>query len=210
MSGVPAVSPDPAAARDAARSILSQQRFHPARVPHPLTGVLRWIGDRFAPIGRVVDKVFSPLADYSQTTVGLLIVGGVLIAIVALIAWRIARRRLTLGRSGRPEGYELEHTSRDPRELERAADRAEEDGKLALAIRLRFRAGLLRLDERGAIAYQPSITTRVVARRLGSVSFDNLAHEFDLVAYGFHEPSLDEVVTTKREWQQVLELVDRR
>ena len=58
--------------------------------------------------------------------------------------------------------------SEDPDELERAADDAERDGDLDRALRLRFRAGLLRLGDRGAIRYRPSVTTSEVRRALGS------------------------------------------
>src|SRR5262249_61242968 len=56
--------------------------------------------------------------------------------------------------------------SQDPGRLEREADAAEHRGDLDAAVRLRFRAGLLRLDRAGAISYRPSITSGQVARRL--------------------------------------------
>ena len=72
----------------------------------------------------------------------------------------------------------------DPDALERAADEAERDGDLARALRLRFRAGLLRLGDRGAIHYRPSVTTGEVRRTLGSATFDDLAGTFEAVTYG--------------------------
>ena len=54
--------------------------------------------------------------------------------------------------------------ARRPRALERRAAEAEAAGDLEAALRLRFRAGLLRLDARGAIDYRPSISTREVRR----------------------------------------------
>ncbi len=72
----------------------------------------------------------------------------------------------------------------DPDELERAADAAERAGRLDDAVRLRFRAGLLRLGSRGAIRYRPSVTTGEVRRVLGSDTFDELARTFEAVAYG--------------------------
>jgi len=210
MTGALAATPDPGAARRAARSILSEQRFRPEHLPRPLEGVLRWIGDRFAPVGDFLGKAFGPVLDFSGTTSGMVVVGLVLAVAVGMIARMVARRRLARERRVHHDHADLEHFGRDPRELERAADDAEARGELALAIRLRFRAGLLRLDEQGVIAFRPSLPTRAVARRLDNATFDRLAREFDFVAYGFHEPSLDEIAVSKQEWQQVLAEVGRR
>ena len=54
----------------------------------------------------------------------------------------------------------------DPQALERAAEAAERDGEWERAVRLRFRAGLLRLDRRKVLVYRPSLTTGEVARAL--------------------------------------------
>ena len=56
----------------------------------------------------------------------------------------------------------------DPAALEREADRAAADGEWETAVRLRFRAGLLRLDARELIEYRPSLTTGEVAAAVGS------------------------------------------
>ena len=60
----------------------------------------------------------------------------------------------------------------DPKTLERQADAAEASGDLEAALRLRFRAGLLRLDRRGAIEFRPSISTHEVRRAVRSEDFD--------------------------------------
>ena len=74
------------------------------------------------------------------------------------------RRRRRARRRARTVADERE----DPDALEREADAAERDGDLDRAVRLRFRAGLLRLGDRGAIHYRPSVTTGEVRRTLDS------------------------------------------
>ena len=51
-------------------------------------------------------------------------------------------------------------------------------------MRLRFRAGLLRLDRRRVIVYRPSLTTGEVARAIGSPAFAEVGDRFDAIAYG--------------------------
>src|SRR5262249_16511503 len=120
------------------------------------------------------------------------------------------RRR---GRVRRGEGSFLigDHDDiEDPDALERAADEAERDGDLDRAVRLRFRAGLLRLGDRGAIAYRPSVTTGGIRRVLGSRTFDELAQTFEAVTYGGQAAQHPDVDAARREWPRVLEETKRR
>ncbi|MDQ1521225.1 MAG: hypothetical protein QOI55_2298, partial [Actinomycetota bacterium] len=93
----------------------------------------------------------------------------------------------------------------DPAGLERLADDAERQGDLERALRLRFRAGLLRLDERGVIRYRPSLTTGEVRRLLGSATFDELAARFEEVAYGRDPAVPGDVATARSNWPRVVE-----
>jgi hypothetical protein len=76
-------------------------------------------------------------------------------------------------------------------------------------VRLRFRAGLLRLGDRGAIRYRPSVTTGEVRRVLGSETFDELARTFEAVAYGGRPASNPDVDTARREWPRVVSTAPR-
>ena len=92
----------------------------------------------------------------------------------------------------------------DPRALERLAAEAEAAGDLEEALRLRFRAGLLRLDARGAIEYRPSISTREVRRKLRSEDFDALAATFDDVVYGGRAAEGADVSDARERWPAVV------
>ncbi len=129
-----------------------------------------------------------------------------LAVVVGLTAWGIAKRRA--GRPGRAKtrgAAPAPDPAEDADALERAADAAERDGDLDRAVRLRFRAGLLRLGDRGAISYRPSVTTGEVRRSLGSARFDDLAETFEAVTYGGRPADPPDVARARREWPNVLE-----
>jgi len=200
----PAPSVDPDAARREAQHILSDRRFRPSPAPRPLRGPLRWLGRR-------IESVFGPLGRFVGSISGWvwLAAAAVVVAVVVWAVVRARRRRVahapatkTLG--GVPDDGE------DPAALERAADAAERDGDLDRAVRLRFRAGLLRLGDRGAIRYRPSVTTGEVRKALGSRRFDDLAGTFEAVAYGGRPAERPDTDAARREWPHVLEEAGRR
>ena len=127
---------------------------------------------------------------------------------VVLVTWFVARRRGSAGEAGAgPRRADGERA--DPALLERDADAAEQRGDLDLALRLRFRAGLLRLDGRGAIRYRPSITSGQVARQLRLRDFDDLAITFDAVAYRGRHASSTDVHSARATWPRVVEHAGR-
>jgi hypothetical protein len=192
---------DPDSARNHARDILRDRRFRSDPAPRPFRGPLQWLGDRMAPIGRFFERVANSVPWYIWIALA--------IAATALIArWIIARSRRAAGgrsrtRAGAPEVLE------DPAALEREADDAERRGDLDRAVRLRFRAGLLRLGARGVVDYRPSLTTTEVRSRLESARFDRLAKRFDEVAYGDAHAEPPDVETARSEWPRVVHDADR-
>jgi hypothetical protein len=190
---------DPDQARDQAREILGSRRYKPANVPRPFEGVLDWLGDRLRPIGDFFSRITDSLA-------GKIVLAAVLAGIVTVIALLVARRRAARGAGAgvrHRHGAGAEHL--DPGRLEVEADVAERRGDLDTALRLRFRAGLLRLDGTGAIAFRPSITSGQVSRRLRLPAFDDLAVTFDAVAYGGRHASATDLSTARSAWPRVVE-----
>ena len=92
----------------------------------------------------------------------------------------MGRRSAAAARAARAHSTARE----DPRDLEREAERAAAAGEWETAVRLRFRAGLLRLDARDVIEYRPSLTTGEVRRAIFSPAFDRVGDDFDEIAYG--------------------------
>ena len=190
---------DPDRARDQAREILGGRRYKPADVPRPFQGALEWLGDRLRPIGDFFSAVTESLP-------GKIALAAVLAGIVAVVALLFARRRAATSVAGGGAGRRQSPDERaDPGRLEREADAAERRGDFDAALRLRFRAGLLRLDRAGAIHFRPSITTGQVARRLRLRTFDDLAVRFDAVAYGGRHASATDLQSARAEWPRVLE-----
>jgi len=198
------VAVDPDDARRAAQRILSGGRYRTSSAPHPLRKPLNWLGDRLDTIGTWIGHLLRPL-------VNPWVLVAVLLAVLAAAVFFVTRAR---GRRSRPgelaDGRLAPTAAEDPDALERAADDAERAGDLDRALRLRFRAGLLRLGDGGAIRYRPSVTTGEVRRVLGSETFDDLARTFEGVAYGGRDAQPPDVETARREWPNVLAGAARR
>ena len=190
---------NPAQAREQARQILSERRFHGTSLPRPFHGLLAWLGDRLHFVVRGWDWLAAKLGGQPALWA---LVGAVVLALAAFLAVRLAKRRaeveaLGIGRRARARGE-------DPAELERLADEAEQRGDLEVALRLRFRAGLLRLGRARALPLRPSLRTREARRALRSARFDRLARDFDEVVYGGRPPREVDVEAARSEWPQVV------
>jgi hypothetical protein len=195
---------DPDQARNEARQILGSRRYKAADVPRPFEGALEWLGDRLRPIGDFFSRITESLP-------GRIALAAVLAGVVAVIALLVARRRAATSAAGAGGGRRRSSDEQaDPGRLEREADDAERRGDLDVALRLRFRAGLLRLDRAGAIHFRPSITSGQVARRLRLPDFDNLAITFDAVAYGGRHASATDLQSARAEWRRVVEQASPR
>jgi hypothetical protein len=183
---------------DAAR-ILSERRFRGSSVPRPFHGALAWLG-------RELRRAWSPFRRLERWLPGptfWIVLGGIVVALAAWLARRLGQRRgaAALDRLAR----EREARGKSARELEREAAEAEARGELELALRLRFRAGLLRLARAEAIPARESLTNAQLRRLLDSAAFARLADDFDEVVYGERTPSPDDVERARTEWPRVLE-----
>jgi hypothetical protein len=190
--------------RAEARDVLSERRFHRAGVPGPFHGVLERIGRWLRKLPRIVNPIDDVIPG-PRAVVWILL--SVLVAGAA--AW-VARRTLTRRvRGAAAAAVAGAPDAEDPRALERRADTAEAAGELEAALRLRFRAGLLRLGSRGAIEFRPSISTHEVRRALRSSDFDSLAATFDDVVYGGRAAAPDDVGAARERWPRVISAAPR-
>ena len=187
------------AARAQARDILAEDRFHTAKAHEgPLHGVFDWLGDRLRDLAGGAP---------GGTAFGWVVLAAIALALAAILAtWLGTRRRraaaATTGR-GRPLGLDAT-TAASPSELERRADAAERSGDLDTAVRLRFTAGLLRLDAVHAIDLQPSLTSGDVGRAIASSRYDALATTHDAVAYGGRHATDGDATTAREAWPEVV------
>ena len=165
----------------------------------PFRGLLDRIGSWLAPLGDLVPRLDRSLPG-GRAVVWTLLAAAVL-GLGWLLAGRTIRRRAALAAAAGRGGPGRRES---PGELERRAEEAERRGEHEVALRLRFRAGLLRLDARGSIDYRPSLQTYEVATALRSDAFDRLAAGFGEVVYGERPASADDVEAARRDWDAVL------
>lgn len=189
----------PARDRDEAREVLAERRFHGAELPRPLAGPLAWLGDRIEPVIEWITDAGRGVPG-GPTLLWTLLALAVLLAATLVTSVTIRRRALALDRARAAALPAAE----DPRALEREAERAERDGEWERAVRLRFRAGLLRLDRRRVIVYRPSMTTGEVARAVDSPAFKEVGDRFDAIAYGGRPAERDDAEHARRGWAEVL------
>jgi Domain of unknown function (DUF4129) len=147
------------------------------------------------------------LADVADLIGGPLVLGlllfGLVVSAAVLITRNLGNRRareieLRIMRE------QLLARGADPAELDREAERAAQEADFATALRLTFRAGLLRLDERGRIRYWPGLTSAEVADLLASPEFEALASRFDEVVYGHRTATAVDFDQAQQGWDKLL------
>jgi hypothetical protein len=205
------VDPRTAAYSRLAHQIVGERRFHPPPLPRPLRGVLDALGRTFAPLGRWLEHAFSAVAGVlpgGDAAVWILL-GGLVVAFAGIVTVRLTGRTLVeRARPGaRPGGL---RGAPDAGALEAAADAAERDGRNEAAVRLRFQAGLLRLDELGVLSYRPSLPNAAVSRCLGSPTFDGLLRRFEEVVYGGRPAGPADAGSAREGWRRILADAGRR
>ena len=191
--------PDASAARGQARDILRERCFRGSDVPRPFAGFVRWLGERLQPVGDFFDRLAVRVPGGQPAL--FVILGGVVLLVAALLARGSIRRRAAASvRAARARSPRRE----DPASLERDADRAAAAGEWETAVRLRFRAGLLRLDARELIEYRPSLTTGEVADAVASPAFERVGEDFDEIAYGGRTAREADEAASREGWRRVL------
>jgi hypothetical protein len=189
-----------AGARQDAEAVLRGRRFSPPHVPRPFARVLRTLGRWLHPVVRPFGRLWDVIAPTRGAQI-------VVVAVVFVLATAVSVR--LLGRRSardlhRSRTLGVDTTGLDPDELERRASAAEQAGDLATAVRLRFVAGVLRLDRAGVISYRSSLTTGQLRSAVASGSFAELAAAFDEIAYGGRVARPADVEQSTAGWPRVL------
>lgn len=184
-------------ARADAREILDGREFRDTDLPRPLE-------DPFERLGRLIQDAFNELVEVlpGGGVTAWALAAAVLLLAGAVLAARVTRRQVARDMVRARAALTQEE---DPRALLRAAEDAERGADLELALRLRFRAGLLDLDRRGLLAVSPAMPTGAIRRELDSRTFDRLAASFEEVAYGGRAAEREDVDVARQEWPRVRE-----
>jgi hypothetical protein len=187
-------------ARAQARDILAQGRFHDGRHHDgPLHGFFVRIGDWLESLlGRLPGGTVS----------GWVLLVLLAAAVAALVATLVRRRQRAWEVA--PAGVREDDRVAGPDELERRAGDAERAGDLDTGVRLRFAAGLLRLDRAQAIELRPSLTSGEVGRALRSADYDAVARTHDAVTYGGRRADDEDAAQARTAWPAIVGEARRR
>ncbi len=126
----------------------------------------------------------------------------VILGLAALAARRTGQRTILERKAAAGGGKRKRSSDRD---LAREADEAERRGDFAAAVRLRFQAGLKRLDDLGSIELRPSLTASGAVRESGIPAIGGLAATYERVAFGGRQASANDVHEQREGWQSVVE-----
>ncbi len=163
--------------------------------------VMQRIRDWLSPSGEVGTGTPRTEVDPGRPSYGWLLLAALLVLAVAVAAV-IAKRRLR-AETDQQRAIDVEHRG-DAGELEDLAKAAEGAGRFEEALRLRFRAGLMRLDDLEVIAYDPALATGAVRSAVHMGEFDAVASQFERVAYSDYAPQRTDVTSHRQGWQTVL------
>jgi len=199
-------------ARQEAHQILSRPPFsHPtSRAPVPFAGVLHAIGHGiWWLIGRplawlwrhvlvhVLTGIHAALGPWWPLPVAVFFVGLGLVT-----GWLLARRRSRIAGALVVAGSQPERE--DAAALERAAVEAEQLGDLGSAVRLRYRAGLNRLEAKGIVTGRLTRTDGQLRLIVRDPTFDELSDRHESIAYGSRPATPEDVAASREGWPRVL------
>jgi uncharacterized protein DUF4129 len=197
-------APRAGAAREQARDVLAQRRFQRTKVPSLLHDVRARIGEALRALGRPFESAFNWLANRLPGGPPVLwaLLGACVLAAAALLATRAGwQREEDRSRDAAGDGEARMTAAR----LRQEAERAERQGALEAALRLRFRAGLVELDDRELIELRPALTNRELLGAVPSPTLAELVDGFEAVAYGGRPADPDDLRSARDGWPRVPE-----
>lgn len=169
----------------------------------------RLLGPVYNWLEKMIAWVIDKLIDAALTAFRLLstdflsIAGPILVVLIAALGIGLLARRRAREIERRATIERILELGRDPAELEARAVDADEMGDHAEAIRLRFVAGLLRLDQAGSIDFYPGLSNGAIADQLRDSTFDRLASQFDGVVYGKRPTDADASRRAADDWARL-------
>jgi hypothetical protein len=210
---VPGSSNFSRSARDQAREILSKPPFRssPSHVPRPLAGVFHALGRALnAAIGHPAEWFYHHallhLGHGFQSVFGgwwLIVAALAAVGVGVLAGTALVRRRARISNKEAPvKGFG--GAAENPDQIERQASDSENAGDHETAVRLRFRAGLLRLQSKGVIANQGAQTTRHLSEILHSPIFDALADRHEVIVYAGDRANPSDSETARTQWPRLV------
>jgi len=146
-------------------------------------------------LAAVIDAVGGPV-------VAAFLALAVVAAVTLLVTLRLAGRRAAVIEDRLVLDRLLEMGA-NPQAYLDAAEDASRRGEHSRAIRLRFVGEVLDFGRRGRIRYEPGLTTAGIASQIDDDAFDELAAQFDRVAYGGLDAGPNDDEWSRRRWQEI-------
>jgi hypothetical protein len=200
-------------ARQQAQHILSQPPYRttPSNPPRPLAGVLHALGRALNaafghPAQWIYHHVLLHIGHGFRSTFGgfwVVVLGVIAVGLGVVVGIAVVRRR-TLVSTGKSALGLTGVIDENPDDIDERASAAEESGDHETAVRLRFRAGLLRLQAKGLVANQTAQTARQLSATLHSPTFDALAGRHEVIVYARDPATSDDSATARRDWPRVV------
>jgi hypothetical protein len=210
---VPGSSTFSSTARHQVQGILDKApyRTSPGHTPRPLAGVLHALGRALnAALGRpsrwFYHHVLLSIGHGFTSAFGgwwVLVVGILSVGLGVTQGLLLVKRRTRIATRG-ISNRSLSSVTEDPDEIDRWAADAEDAGDHQKAVRLRFRAGLLRLQRAGVIVNQQAQTDRQLSASLHSPTFDGLADRHERILYAGDRATAADAATARTDWPRVL------
>jgi hypothetical protein len=198
-------------ARQQAHQILSNPPYISPKnsTPRPFAGILHAIGRgleiAFGPMARWVSHhLFAAIGSGFTHVFGgwAPVIGiGLTVALGVALAFLLVHRRSRI--AARSEGQAMVNPTLDPADLEAQAERLAVGGDYAGSFRLRFEAGLMRLESIGLIAGQRTRTDADLTDHIGSAAFDRLARRHEAITFAAQPASERDDIQARTDWPQV-------
>ena len=186
-------------------------RHAPSHSPRPLAGVLHALGRALdAVLGRPARWLYAHVLRHVghgfRVALGgwWEVVAAVLAIAVGVAAGVVlARRRARVAQPERAHGAPS-HVAEDPDEIDRRAGAAERAGEHEAAVRLHYRAGLIRLARAGVVADAGTRTDRQLSTLLDSRTFDGLARRHEAIVYAGERATSEDASAASEQWPRLL------
>ena len=206
-------------ARHQVQQILSKPPYRHAssRPPRPLAGVFHALGRALdAAIGRPARWLYAHLLRHVGHGFRVAFGGWWEIVAAALaVAVGVAAALVLARRRGRVDPRDrhgaVTDSSEDPDQIDRRAAAAARAGDDEAAVRLRYRAGLIRLARAGVVADAGARTDGQLSSLLDSRTFDALALRHEAIVYAGVTATSEDAAAASEQWPRLLrEVGDRR
>jgi hypothetical protein len=156
--------------------------------------IVRWIRRELVDsVGHGFHAVFGSFAP---------VVGLVVALVAGIVVATLLIRRRTRASVLRPS-RDGQAAASDPSELEQEADRRAAGGDFDAAVRLRFQAGLRRLEFEGLVANGAATTGRELVTGVGSPTLEGLVRQHEAIAYAAFHAEAEDDERARNQWPAV-------